>query len=625
MTLVTHTYPLAQPGFATFRTTTGGTITSTITNGALSQDVAPGQTYVRVVLQTLSFDEVLVIIPATGPVDLSTLVPQVPAPVTTGLLTTTSIGTVVAGFNTSGQVLDKAGNPVTGGAGTPATTTAQGTVKLSGDLAGTADLPTVPGVATNATAITTERTRAQGAEAALYTKPGTGIPAADLASAVQGNLTAATTAVQPAGLTKTAVGLGNVDNTSDTAKPLSTAASTALGAKADLVSGLVPTSQIPALALTTAAPVASQAAMLALTAAQVQPGDLAVRSDGAGTFILTTADPSTLANWLRLNSPTDVVTSVNGQLGTVILAAADVGAPPTTRAITAGTGLTGGGSLALDRALAVTYGTAAGTAAQGNDGRLSDSRAPSGPAGGELAGSFPNPTVPGLGGKEALVTRTGATAGQVPVLQADSTLAFATPATGGGSAPASFVFGARKGGRMSIPQAPVAQTASAVAVNRAVASPFYLTETHVLASISVMLWSGAAGAVIRVGLYADDAAGGYPGAVVVQSGALDASTGSQVLLTSTVTGVTLTPGTYWMVYVCQGTAAGSEPLALQRGSALAAAYLPSTSSGTAAGWAVNGVTGALPSLFTGSPATATPIKDTMNNGLLPVTYIERSA
>ena len=45
---------------------------------------------------------------------------------------------------------------------------------------------------------------------------------------------------------------------------------------------------------------------------------------------------------------------------------------PTTRTITAGTGLTGGGDLSADRTLAVSYGTTAGTAAQGNDSRIGD-------------------------------------------------------------------------------------------------------------------------------------------------------------------------------------------------------------------------------------------------------------
>lgn len=62
--------------------------------------------------------------------------------------------------------------------------------------------------------------------------------------------------------------------------------------------------------------------------------------------------------------------------------------------IAAGTGLTktgtlGGGNLSF----AVTYGTTAGTAAQGNDSRLSDSRAPTGTAGGVLSGTYPNPAL----------------------------------------------------------------------------------------------------------------------------------------------------------------------------------------------------------------------------------------
>ena len=45
---------------------------------------------------------------------------------------------------------------------------------------------------------------------------------------------------------KTAVGLSNVDNTSDANKPISTATASALALKADLVSGKVPASQLPA-------------------------------------------------------------------------------------------------------------------------------------------------------------------------------------------------------------------------------------------------------------------------------------------------------------------------------------------------------------------------------------------
>lgn len=62
--------------------------------------------------------------------------------------------------------------------------------------------------------------------------------------------------------------------------------------------------------------------------------------------------------------------------GTDPLSPAQIGATPTTRQVTAGTGLTGGGTLAADRTLAVVYGTSAGTAAQGNDSRLSDARPP---------------------------------------------------------------------------------------------------------------------------------------------------------------------------------------------------------------------------------------------------------
>lgn len=49
---------------------------------------------------------------------------------------------------------------------------------------------------------------------------------------------------------------------------------------------------------------------------------------------------------------------------------------PASRQLVAGGGLTGGGDLSADRTFAVSYGTSAGTAAQGNDARLSDTRTP---------------------------------------------------------------------------------------------------------------------------------------------------------------------------------------------------------------------------------------------------------
>jgi len=80
--------------------------------------------------------------------------------------------------------------------------------------------------------------------------------------------------------------------------------------------GLVPTHHLPALAISTTQVVASQAAMLALTA---QIGDVAVRTDVNKSFILTATPASTLANWQELLTPTDAVLSVDGGTGAISL------------------------------------------------------------------------------------------------------------------------------------------------------------------------------------------------------------------------------------------------------------------------------------------------------------------
>ena len=129
------------------------------------------------------------------------------------------------------------------------------------------------------------------------------------------------------GVTKAHVGLGNVDNTADTDKPLSVAQSAALAAKADLVGGVIPTAQLPAITITEfLGSVASQSAMLALTG---QKGDWCIRTDLASTWVITGTNPAVIGGWTQIVSPTGgaPVTDVNGKVGSVVLSASDVGAP----------------------------------------------------------------------------------------------------------------------------------------------------------------------------------------------------------------------------------------------------------------------------------------------------------
>ena len=86
-------------------------------------------------------------------------------------------------------------------------------------------------------------------------------------------------------------------------------------------SGKISASQLPSIAITDTFVVATQAAMLALTA---QTGDVAVRSDLNKSYILKANDSTVLANWQELLTPTDLVQSVNGMTGTVVLTTSNI-------------------------------------------------------------------------------------------------------------------------------------------------------------------------------------------------------------------------------------------------------------------------------------------------------------
>lgn len=92
---------------------------------------------------------------------------------------------------------------------------------------------------------------------------------------------------------------------------------------APLVNSKVPAANLPSLVVTDTFVVASQAAMLALSAAE--QGDVCVRTDLAKTFILKGTAPTVLSAWTELLSPTAPVQSVQGRTGAVTITLADVG------------------------------------------------------------------------------------------------------------------------------------------------------------------------------------------------------------------------------------------------------------------------------------------------------------
>lgn len=78
-------------------------------------------------------------------------------------------------------------------------------------------------------------------------------------------------------------------------------------------SSKIPSTYLPAIAITDSFVVTSQAAMLALVA---QTGDVAIRTDISKTYILQGSDPTVLSGWLELLNPGDTaVQTVNGKTG----------------------------------------------------------------------------------------------------------------------------------------------------------------------------------------------------------------------------------------------------------------------------------------------------------------------
>ncbi|HSW81288.1 MAG TPA: hypothetical protein VLG40_02725 [Candidatus Saccharimonas sp.] len=138
-----------------------------------------------------------------------------------------------------------------------------------------------------------------------------------------------------------------VDNTASAGAP---DASTTTKGIVQLAGDLTGTATSPAVA--TGAITGTKIAATTITNANISTSAAIAKSKLASLAIVD-ADVSAISESKVTNLTTDLAAKA-----------------PTSRLITAGTGLTGGGDLSADRTLAVSYGTASGTAAQGNDSRI---------------------------------------------------------------------------------------------------------------------------------------------------------------------------------------------------------------------------------------------------------------
>lgn len=172
--------------------------------------------------------------------------------------------------------------------------TTKGLVQLAGDLGGTAASPTVPGLATK-----------QDADADLTAIAGLSPTNDDILQRKAGawtNRTPAQLKVDLA-LAQSDVGLGNVDNTADADKPVSTATQTALDGKLNLtggtVSGALTAQTLQASGLTGATSAfrfVGATTSGAPASGTFAVGDVVVSRDGAIYICTTAGSPGTWTN-----------------------------------------------------------------------------------------------------------------------------------------------------------------------------------------------------------------------------------------------------------------------------------------------------------------------------------------
>lgn len=158
--------------------------------------------------------------------------------------------------------------------------------------------------------------KVNGSEVTVYTLPSVGAAGTytKVTTDANGRVTAGTS------LSASDIPTITLSKISDAGTAASKNVGTAAGNVVALDSnGKLPEGVLPSLSIVDVYTVASTAEMVALDA---QKGDMAIV--GSDTYILSAAPASTLANWVKIPHPTDVVQAVNGKTGVVVLTTSDV-------------------------------------------------------------------------------------------------------------------------------------------------------------------------------------------------------------------------------------------------------------------------------------------------------------